>query len=134
MFPTPGASAWPPPRRPSPACRRNAEDKLIDGFGFDQILDGGYLPGPDILAGTRDLLAFGLPEPEAVRVDDGRLFVDTRAVRAVERYASAQPDALFNLALDDVDHHGNWLLTAALWLAGLGALAAFGRRANGIQA
>lgn len=100
-----------------------AGGKLVDGFGVVQVQGGGVVFGPDILTGSRDLLAIGPPAPDAVRVEGGRLWVDTQTTRVLMRYTTVAPGTLHNFALDEVDTHGDWVLTyrstqpAALTLA-----------------
>jgi hypothetical protein len=48
----------------------HAEDKLIDGFGVEQLLDSGFVSGTAILASSRELLARSPPDPGAMRVND----------------------------------------------------------------
>lgn len=89
----------------------HAAGKLVDGFGVDQILGGGVVTGVDILTGNRDLLAFAPSAPDAVRVENGRLWIDTQTLRVVARYTTVAPDTLYNFSLDEVNNLGDWLLT-----------------------
>lgn len=89
----------------------HAAGKLVDGFGVDQMHGSGVVIGADILTGSRELLALAPPAADAVRVDDGRLWIDTQTTRVLVRYATATPGPLHNFALSDSDDHGDWLLT-----------------------
>lgn len=89
----------------------HAGGKLVDGFGVDQVQGGGVVTGADMLTGSRDLLAFSPPAPDAVRVEDGRLWVDTQTLSVIARYTTVAPDTLHNFALDEAGNHGDWLLT-----------------------
>lgn len=87
-----------------------ADGKLVDGFATDQLAGGVPAGGPDILVGQRSLFAMAVPAADAVRVEHGRLFVDTRTAFA-QPSCSTGSGAPANLALDDQETHGDWPLT-----------------------
>lgn len=88
----------------------HAGGKLVDGFGADQVQGAGVVTGADILTGSRDLWVWS-QAADAVRVEEGRLWVDTQTLRVVARYTTVAPGTLHNFALDEIDNHGDWLVT-----------------------